>query len=198
MVNLLSIRQIIYYVSVIYAAFIAFVVYLNLKFFHPEATLWSSVGIAFAEATPLQIALLIWIKYAWRYLWKHIPRLNDLLFPDIGGDWKMKIEWQGFSGANGTVQASAKIRQDFVEISMDVDAPASDSLTLSVQSKKDPGTRKMTLYYVYLVTPKAINGNTAQPYYGSATLLYSSAKGGQLSGNYWTSAHTRGHILLSR
>jgi hypothetical protein len=34
------------------------------------------------------------------------------LFPDIGGEWKMEINWHG-KGQGGVVHAEATVRQDF-------------------------------------------------------------------------------------
>ena len=138
-----------------------------------------------------------WFYFGWRRLWRWIPSLNRLLFPDIGGEWKIEIHWQR-QGHRGVVDAEATVRQDFLRVSMEVRSPKSNSQTLIAQPKKDPESGRPMLYYVYLVIPKAVGANPSPPYHGAAILKFSETGGGQLSGNYWTTQQTSGHFRLSR
>jgi SMODS-associating 2TM, beta-strand rich effector domain len=83
-------------------------------------------------------------------------------------------------------------------VSMEVRSPKSDSQTLMAQPKKDPESGRPLLYYVYLVTPKAVGVNPSLPYHGAAILKFSETGGGELSGNYWTTQQTGGHFQLLR
>lgn len=197
MINLLPIGQVIRLISVVYAVFIALAVAISWRFGNNSQTVWGSIGFAFSGATVLQLLLMGWFYLGWRRLWRWIPALNRLLFPDIGGEWKIRINWHG-EGQHGVVNAEATVRQDFLRISMEVRSANSDSQTLIAQPKKDPESGRALLYYVYQVTPKAVGANPSPPYYGAAILKFSETGGGQLSGNYWTSQRTAGHFTLSR
>ncbi len=154
MIGLLPIGRVVAFISVVYASLIAVVVALSWKF-ADSPTIWGSIGIAFSGATPIQVILIGWFYFGWRHLWRRIPKLNHLLFPDIGGEWKIEIYWQRQDEA-GVVDAEATVRQDFLRASMEVRSLNSDSQTLIAQPKKDPESERPILYYVYLVTPKAL------------------------------------------
>ena len=141
--------------------------------------------------------LLVWIWFGWRQLWRWIPALNRWLYPDIGGEWDITINWQR-EGRKGVVYAKAVIRQDFARLSMDVISESSDSQTLVAQPKREPESGTPVLYYVYFVIPKFLTDERKPPYFGAAKLKFSEVEGGELSGNYWTSQQTRGHFRLSR
>ena len=126
-----------------------------------------------------------------------MPALNRLLYPDIDGEWNMKIYWQG-QDKDGIVDAKATIRQDFRRISIEVYSSSSDSQTLTVQAKKDQESGVPILYYMYVVTPKSIGKNQDTPYHGAAILRFSEVNGREFRGNYWTSKQTSGHFQLSR
>jgi SMODS-associating 2TM, beta-strand rich effector domain len=197
MISLLPMAQVVGFIAVVYAVLITLTGAITWKFGGHSETLWGSVGFAFSGATALQIVLMGWFYFGWRHLWRWFPALSRLLFPDIGGEWKIKINWQG-DGRRGVVDAEATVRQDFLRVSMEVRSPKSESQTLIAQPKKDPESGRPLLYYVYLVTPKAVGANPSLPYHGAAILKFSEAGGGELSGNYWTTQQTAGHFRLSR
>jgi hypothetical protein len=196
MISLLPIGRVIGLISVVYAILITLAVAISWRFGGHSQTVWGSIGFALSGASALQLALMGWFYFGWRRLWRWFPALNRL-FPDIGGEWKIKINWHG-EGQRGVVDAEATVRQDFLRVSMEVRSPKSDSQTLIALPKKDPESGRPLLYYVYLVTPKAVGANPSPPYYGAAILKFSEAGGEELSGNYWTSQQTGGHFRLSR
>ena len=69
-------------------------------------------------------------------MWRCVPALNRVLFPDIGGGWEMEIHWHR-EGHVGVVNAQAIVRQNFLRLSMEVTSPNSDSQTLIALPKKD-------------------------------------------------------------
>jgi hypothetical protein len=196
MIGLLPIGRLIGLISVCYAALILLAFVVSLKLGGNSLTIWGSISFAFGGATALQFILAGWLYFGWKYIWRWFPILNRV-FPDIQGEWDITIHWQG--GRNsGVVEAQATVRQDFLRISMEVKSAHSDSQTLIAQPKKDPESGTPILYYVYLVTPKALRPNAGQPYQGAAILKFSEGGGGNLSGNYWTTQMTSGHFQLSR
>jgi hypothetical protein len=158
------------------------------------------VGIALAGATALQMLLSFAFALGWKTLWSYIPAFNTWLFPNLDGAWEMEIHWRNESGRSGTVPAKAIIRQDFTRISMEVVAPDSDSETLIAQPKRDPESGRPLLYYQYRVIRKNRGDKGGGEYLGAAILKFSNdfEGKGELSGNYFTSAQTGGHFVLSR
>lgn len=196
MITLLPLNRVIVAVSVVYSCIVAILI--GLVAAHSDSpNLWANVRIAIAGATALNIVLLLAIHFGWKWLWLRFPKLNMLLFPNLNGTWSMKIHWEG-DGSNGAVDASAVIKQDFMRISMEVSSPGSDSETLIAQPKKDPESGRPILYYVYRVVPKRLGGKSNVPYEGAAILRFSSSEVDALSGNYFTSRHTKGHFVLTR
>jgi len=197
MIGLLPIGRVIALVSVVYAVLVALAVALSWRFGDRSETVLGSVGFAFSGATALQLGLIGWFYFGWRRLWRWFPIMNRILFPDIGGEWKIEIHWHRY-GQEGVVDAEATVRQDFLKVSMEVRSSKSDSQTLIAQPKKDSESGRPVLYYVYLVNPKAVGANPERPYYGAAILKFSETDGGQLSGNYWTTQQSNGHFHLLR
>ena len=195
MIALLPIARTITFIAVAYAILIALCVAIALQFGDVSWSTWTTIEFALSGATVLQLALMVSFCFGWRRLWRWFPILNRLLYPDIGGEWSITINWQT-QKTNGVVHARATIRIDFLRVSMEVTSPSSDSQTLIAQPKKDPESGAPLLYYVFLVTPKSIGTKPKAPYFGAAILRFSNAQAEQLSGNYWTTRPTTGHFEL--
>jgi hypothetical protein len=196
MISLLPLNRVIVGISVSYGAVIAVTVGLVANY-SSIPNIYSNVKIALAGSTALSLALLLLFNIGWKWLWHKIPILNDILFPNLNGVWKMNIHYV-VNDVPGKVEAKAVIKQDFVKLSMEVESLGSDSRTLIAQPKKDPESGRAFLYYVYQVEPKTISSKLNAPYTGSAILRYSSANVDTLRGNYFTSVGTHGHFVLTR
>lgn len=196
MIFLLPIHKIIRFVALGYAAIVVALLLIIYPTFG-SASFSSAMKLALAGGVPIQILLLAFVNWGWRLLWRWAPALNRLVFPDIGGAWRMEIDWTR-GQTSGTVEAQATIVQTFTTITLRVEAPGSASHTLSVIPKRDPESGLASLHYLYRVTPHASHPNPDPPYTGAAILEFSDAGTGKLSGNYWTSAMTQGHFRLIR
>ena len=145
----------------------------------------------------MHLLLSAWIYFGWRKVWARFPILGRIVYPDISGKWDMEINWTGpKKNQSGIAKAQAIIKQDFLRLSMDVNADNSESCTLMAAPRKHPESGEPQLYYVYSVTTKPQNGYLSETYQGSAILRFDQSAGGQISGNYWTSKHTSGHFRL--
>lgn len=142
-------------------------------------------------------AVIVSIGYAgWRWLWRWIPILASI-YPDLNGKWDLTISWNR-QDQGGKVVAKAVIKQNFFRISMEVEAPDSESRTLSAVPKKDAESGRAALHYIYLVTPHAKQGKSSAPYHGAAILAVSGEALQNLAGNYWTSHQSVGRLSLTR
>lgn len=197
MISLLPLHRVIVVVATVYACVIVLVLLLTLPLdVSPDVV--TSIRLALAGGTILNLLLLAVFYFGWKWLWKKLPILGSWLFPDLNGNWKMTISWFGIPGEHGKVQAEAVIRQDFLRISMEVLSPGSESETLMAQPKKDPESGRPVLYYVYRVIPKRIGSESGSSYEGAAILKFSGAERDRLEGNYFTSRQTQGHFVLTR
>tara|TARA_B100001059_G_C17750447_1_gene536862 strand:+ start:430 stop:1023 length:594 start_codon:yes stop_codon:yes gene_type:complete len=193
-INLLPLTKIIAAISVLYAALIALILFF---IYDEKSGVTEGVMVAFSGATFLNLFLFGVISIGWKWLWKKLPSLNQLLFPDLSGEWDMTIHWKrGDTG--GKVQAIAYIKQDFLKMSMEVSSEDSDSNTLLAKPQKDPESGRAILYYMYRTTPKLKNGNSSLPYDGTAILKIDHTSFNLLEGNYYTDRSTTGHYELKR
>jgi hypothetical protein len=194
MMGLVPLIRIISAVAVLYAVLTTVIAWF---LWDPSTTLLSNVKIALAGATGLNIFLAIMLYFGWRWLWSKLPFLNKAFFPDLNGDWHMKIHWTG-NGGDGVVEAIATIKQDMIKISMEVAAPNSDSETLSAKPSRDSESGRPILYYIYRVVPKQIVVEAGHSYEGAAILKFSDSGIDSLKGNYFTSKRTKGYFELTR
>ena len=171
------------------------------------AAIYTLEKAQFSDANPYRAVMVLASIYdlillglahvGWRWLWRKIPLLGSVLFPDLNGRWRMTIHWSGVDGG-GEVEASAVIKQSFVSFSIEVQSDGSDSETLVVQPKKDPESGRPILYYVYRVVPKGGHDLSAGSYEGAAILKFFEGHSHGLRGNYFTSRNTQGRFELQR
>lgn len=195
MLSVLPLRSITRVLGLAYIAVVIGLAYL-LK---PNISAWSlshiwSVGSTVLGGFILGIPLVA--SFGWRVLWRRVPYLQRI-YPDISGEWDVAIQWSR-NGSEGTVSARATVRQDLLRISMELEAPDSDSRTLSAVPKKDPESGRATLHYMYLVTPHATTGKAWGAYHGAAILDFSAVDVSRLAGNYWTSHLSSGRLTMTR
>lgn len=194
MIMLLPIGRVIAIIAVAYAVLIGLILGFWWKI-AKDPTIFDGLKFALAGATPVQLILIGYIYFGWTWIWKKLPKLNDWLFPDLNGKWTMEIHYN-FKGLCDHIAAEATIKQNFISLSMEVSAPNSDSQTLIAVPRKDPVSSRPMLYYVYNVTPHATSSKPEGSYTGAAILRFDNTNGGELGGNYWTSAQTRGRFSI--
>ena len=197
MIRILSIGRIVTLIAVVYAILVIVCSTIISQFGDGAWDAWGIIKFALSGAAVLEGMLMVWMYFGWRWLWRCVPALNRWVYPDIGGEWNITINWQG-EGRQDVVEAKAIIRQDFLRMSMEVISDKSDSETLIAEPRKVQESGTPFLYYVYLVTPRLVDEEAGSPYFGAARLRFFDDKGEELSGNYWTSKRTSGHFRLSR
>ncbi|ELB2282491.1 hypothetical protein NB620_15935 [Vibrio alginolyticus] len=194
MINLLPIGKVITVIAILYAATMA--AFLSIRV-NQDSGLLENILFSVKGSAILNLLLLFSFYLGWRWLWKVIPSLNHILFPDLNGEWDMEIHWNS-GNAQGTALATAYIKQDFLKISMEVISKDSESHTLLAKPKKDPESGRATLIYMYRNVPKRKNGNQEPPYDGTAVLKLGYKDTNKLMGNYYTDRLTQGHYELKR
>lgn len=161
--------------------------------FDPQGTSLSILKLLSAAIFVLDAAIILVSTYLWRPLWKLIPLLPSLIFPDLNGIWEGRIIFESSTGET-KLKAKARIRQSLWSIHIDLYSETSKSHTLVAYPTSEAGNQ--VLYYVYHNTPK----NPQFPEYKGTSLL--TIKRGttpsQLSGHYFTVRGTIGRVELKR
>ncbi|HHW2588834.1 TPA: hypothetical protein ACUUDZ_004768 [Pseudomonas aeruginosa] len=178
-------------------ATLALLIVLALFLFNPEISASALLRVVLGGAGALELFLLVSAHFFWRKLWAKFPILNELLFPDLNGNWKMKIHWSQ-NGKEGIVDAKASIKQNLVSLSMEVCSAGSDSETIVVKTSKDSVSGRPVIFYFYRVIPKNIGGEPSLPYEGASTLKLFTEENEILRGNYFTNRDTKGRFELTR
>ncbi|KFN48494.1 hypothetical protein N790_01360 [Arenimonas malthae CC-JY-1] len=201
MISLISPLKIIKFIAVAYAGFCA-IIWLLIEWLWPGIETELLLRVVFSLALLLDAALWVTAYFLWRKLWARYPILSTALFPDLNGDWRMAIQWSGVDDkgipAQGTVQATASIKQTLLHLSMEVESHDSDSETLIAKPRKDPESGRPMIYYLYRVIPRKTTAKVASPYEGAAILRFDAGPGPRLRGNYFTSRMRHGHFTLER
>ena len=193
MIGLLPIGRIIALFAVSYAALLVAGIAVASVLFEPASTV-DQLRYAALGSMPIQLGLSAWFYLGWRRFWRWFPSLNSILYPDLGDDWLIDIQWTTDRGS-GLAQGKAKIRQSFLQLSMEVDTTNSQSITLAAHPRKEPQSNRPLLDYIYQVTTKPRDGEPSSTYQGAAVLRFDEAIK-ELSGNYSTSRHTSGTFRL--
>lgn len=194
MINLLPITNLIAIISGLYAFLISIILFF---IYDADTDLLEGIKISFKGATFLNMFLLGIVYIGWRWLWKKMPFLNDFLFPDLNGEWDMTIHWH-WNDQEGVAKATAHIKQNLINMSMEVASEDSESITLLAKPQKDPKSGRAILYYMYRNTPKLREGNNSFPYDGTAVLKLGHKDYELLEGNYYTDRSTKGYYELKR
>lgn len=146
----------------------------------------------------LEVLLLGLSYFAWRWIWKLCPKLNEWIFPDLNGTWHATIHWRREGDGAGVAVAQAHIKQNLLGISIEVESIDSDSETLSVTPKKDRESGRAMLHYICRVKRKQIGEADQHSYEGAALLSVFCNGGNELRGNYFTSIRSSGHFKFVR
>jgi len=192
MLHLLPGRIILRLFATINVALLLVIVYwLNSSSSSLEVIKYLSLSI-----TTLDIIAFLVSVYFWRWLWKFIPILSEIYFPDINGIWQGEIIFDSNSGnlQNRELEAKARIKQNLWEINIDLCSTTSTSYTLVAYPTREAGNCK--LYYIYQNTSK----NPEYPEYKGTAILNVKleAKPMELSGQYYTIRGSKGRIELKR
>lgn len=144
---------------------------------------------------PIVLVLLftVWDRWAWK--WKIFVGHSGV--PDLNGTWlgEYEAEWVDEHDARGTKSAPAalSIKQNFTTLSLTLITSESKSYSLlSHIANLDSGEYRVNYEY----------SNTALPKYrkrlpnhlGSAELTIATARGADLTGEYWTNRMSRGTL----
>jgi len=161
----------------------------------------------------------------WRFLWRRLPALNDLIFPDLNGTWEgtQESNWSKVDAMRKAACQKGAAAADFVDavdllqlpITLEIKAslfelhiyailPTTDSTSVSAAGrliKAQDG--RYILYYVFTQETGLISSTDESVHDGAARLVYYSSQP-ELSGTYWTKRmwqaglNTAGRLKVAR
>lgn len=190
----IALKRVLGFVAVGFAV-VAAILGLLMHKFMPEMSIWGQLRLIVAVSTTLHVLLAL--PQVWRRVWRLVPILNEILFPDLNGTWDVAIHWQR-ADAEDTVPATAVFKQSLFKLSIELTSDRTHSETLCVVPKKDPESDRPRLLYLYRATPIAGFQENNPPHQGAATLIIEPGDRDKLQGNYFTDRASKGHFVMTR
>ena len=190
MIHLLHVRGIFKFLIIVNIIFLLLLTY----FIDPQATSFETLRYLTIVVTFVDILILFFTKYLWRWFWKRIPTLSGQIFPDINGIWEGEIIFYDNNQQSKGLNAKARIKQDLWQINIDLHSTTSQSHTLVAYPIIEAGNPK--LYYIFHNTPN----NPEYPEYKGTTILTVKSETNpiELVGQYYTIRGTKGRVELKR
>jgi hypothetical protein len=149
MLHFLPTRKIITFAALINAFVVAYVA----AWLSPTATALEPLRYVSAAILVIDLLLLLISVSLWRMLWRWVPILADIYFPDINGIWEGKIVFKdNKTGKDVRLNARARIKQSLWTIYIDLASTTSNSHTLVAYPTNSSGNQ--TLYYVFHNIPQ--------------------------------------------
>lgn len=147
--------------------------------------------------------LVVIANLIWRRIWRALPILNRVFFPDLNGKWEGSLQTTWVDPATSQVPppiaTKITIRQGIMSISVKQRTDESDSWATRVIAEADPEADRYRLWYSYSNKPKAAVSHRSCDHDGIAWLEVSLGDDpDELRGQYFTSRRTSGDILLRR
>ena len=194
MINLFSLTKTI----VIFSALYAILLITALPFFNKDINITNILKYT----ASFELIIIYILFFGWKYIWKIFPKLNDWLFPNINGTWKVEIHWNWIqkdgTKKEGIKEGEVVIKQNFLTLSMELFTDESESETLVIQPKKNPTSGRLELYYIYRNTPIDKGDNKLQSHIGTAILKIAPHNNDMLQGNYFTDRNTQGLLKFKK
>lgn len=192
MFNLLPITKVVSLIAGLYAL-LAYLAMLGMEHFGIQL----SPLRVFGGAAAVDLAMLFFVYFGWRWIWAKVPDLNRWLYPDLNGEWDASINWVKGDEV-GQAIGKVYIKQNFFSISIEVNADRSESRTIALSVKRDPESARPLLHYIYEVREKYTSPGQNMVYQGAASLLVDVVSNDLLGGNYFTSRGFGGRFEFQR
>lgn len=142
-------------------------------------------------------------NWTWRTLWRWLPFLDKVFFPDLNGTWTGTLQTTWKDPATGVtpgpIQTTVTIRQGLFDISIKQVTGESTSHSKRVIAEADPNADRYGLWYSYDNRPKAEFHHRSTQHEGVAWLEISLGDAPDiLTGQYYTARRTNGDMTLTR
>lgn len=154
-------------------------------------------------ATLIGTVLVAVANWTWRGIWRRLPLLNKVFFPDLNGVWEGTLQTTWVDPVTGTVpgpiHSRVTVRQGVLKFSICQRTAESDSWSTMVLPEAEPEADRYRLWYAYSNKPKATVAHRSSNHDGVAWLELSlDDDPDELRGQYYTNRRTTGDITLRR
>jgi hypothetical protein len=142
-------------------------------------------------------------NWAWRWIWKKVPVLEKIIFPDLNGTWDCSIQtnWKDpkTNVSPGPIDATVWIRQSLLTITVRQQTKESPSWSTRMFPYADVASDRYLLWFSYDNRPHANVASLSPDHEGVCWLEMSlNLDRNQLRGQYYTSRSTSGNMQLKR
>ena len=138
----------------------------------------------------------------WRWLWRSVPALGRLVFPDLNGRWDGTLvsNWIDPATNKGVAPIPTTIRIYQTLLGVTVRMKTGESTSLSSRAFLVPFREAglFRVWYSYDNSPRAQVRSRSRPHEGVAYLDFELSAAGELKGRYYTDRGTMGDIILTR
>lgn len=190
MLNLLPIRLLLTVIIVLISVVVLAAVHAGMI---GSGDAFGDFGSILRWSSPAALMLMLVPYLAWRWT----PRVQEAVFPYLGGEWIGELRFHGPNGA-GDREVSLVVNHSLLKTVMILDSDESTSRTLVVHAERDSGTERDRLYYVYLNERKEGVRGAGEQYRGLAVLRVEIAAGSTfLLGDYFTERQSTGTLKLT-
>lgn len=154
-------------------------------------------------ATVIGTVLLAVANWIWRGVWRRLPILNRVFFPDLNGVWEgtLQTTWVDpeTKATPGPIPTRITIRQGIVAISIRQKTAESTSYSGTVVPEAQPEADRYRLWYSYSNQPRREVSHRSEQHEGAAWLELSLGEDPEeLTGQYFTSRKTSGDLMVRR
>lgn len=158
--------------------------------------------ISFAASVLIPI-LVMAAEWSWRWIWKVIPALNGLVFPDLNGTWEGHLKSTWINPETGAtpppIPSKFWIRMGLFSMSVKMRTGESDSYSTRCFLEADRNAKIYRIWYSYENRPRAAVTHRSARHEGVAWLeIDGSGNLDALNGQYFTHRKTNGDISVTR
>ncbi|UPK79987.1 hypothetical protein LW139_14325 [Proteus vulgaris] len=153
----------------------------------------------FFKAISFTWLIIFILCFTWEYLWKKIPLLSKIFFPNLSGDWIITIEYfNKEDNKTKEIEGKCQIHQNIYSLSINIQTETSESETLSISAEKDLISGYIKLHYIYRNEVIKQDDSSLPDIYLGTAILKIKNDSNNLNGQYFTSRNGKGHFSLSR
>ncbi len=147
--------------------------------------------------------LAVVLQVVWRPLWRWIPALNRLVFPDLNGPWRGELDSNWVDPETSERLApkpvTVIIKQGWFDVSVRMRTEEVQSYSNRVFLEREKGTHVFHIWYGYGHRPRPEHRPGNPPHEGMAYLEYDADQPDErVYGQYYTDRQTTGEFTLTR
>ncbi len=142
------------------------------------------------------------VNLIWRSLWRQVPLLGRLVFPDLNGCWHGELlsTWirPDTQVTPPPIETTIWIRQGLFNTSVRLKTGESESFSTRAFLEPVSDSACFRIWYTYNNEPTARYRHLSSPHEGVSFLQFDIQQPMQLTGRYYTARKTTGDIILTR